>query len=64
MENANKEKKVTVFSYRIETDKYEKLREISEKEKRSINSQLDILLDYALNDYEKLNPAHYPQEVE
>ena len=52
----NVKKEQVVFSYRIQPDKYEKLGKIAEKEKRSINEQISVFLEFALEYYELLSP--------
>lgn len=42
-----------VFTLRIDDDLYEKLRVIAEKNKRSLNRQIEFLAEQCAEDYEK-----------
>ena len=51
MERENK----IVFSFRINEQLYEKLRKIAEKNRRSINSQMELYVAECLENYERDN---------
>ena len=49
-----KENKI-VFSFRINEQLYEKVRRVAEKNRRSINSQMELYVAGCLEDYERDN---------
>lgn len=46
-----------VFSYRITLDKYNQLKELAKKNKRSINSEADVAIEAHLEEFSNPNNA-------
>ena len=55
-----KTKNKVVFSLRIDEAILNKLKEIAQKEKRSINAQMEILIENAVIDHRRLNSPAAP----
>lgn len=46
---------ITSTQIRIKTDTYEKLKKIADEKQRSINKQMNYIIEEFIKDYEKVN---------